>query len=205
MNAMDDETLIAYVDGELPPARAAEVRRALDVDPALARLVEGLQADRLLIQRAFEVAPAHPTEAAPAAEPGAVLPFRRRPVNRWASRLALPMAAALAGLVIGAGLMGYAQRDADPEPAGEVAPLVFAAQSERLQTLLEQSPSGTQVSWNHGGGEGRLTVVRTFQGPDGSYCREFTEDMVTPDTRQRVIGIACREGQAWQTKVLIES
>jgi anti-sigma factor RsiW len=206
---VDDETLVAFVDGELPERQRAEVEQAVGADPALARLVAGLRADQLLIRSAFEVAQPRPTEPTEQADGTAVvLPFRPAARRGWAIRTLLPLAAAVTGIVVGAGVTLYMQPGGG---AGDLANLAFANQSERLEALqssLETSPSGTAVSWRDDGSEshGTLTVVRTFRGPDGSFCREFREEMVTSDTQLHVIGIACREGESWRTKVqVIES
>jgi anti-sigma factor RsiW len=62
--SLDESTLLAYADGDLPPARRAEVEAALAANAELARQVQALQASRLPYQAAFERAPLAPLPAA---------------------------------------------------------------------------------------------------------------------------------------------
>jgi len=52
--SLDESTLLAYADGELPAARRAEVEAALAANEELARTVQALLASRLPYQAAFE-------------------------------------------------------------------------------------------------------------------------------------------------------
>ena len=49
----DDETLMAFADGELDEARRAEIAAALDQDPSLAQRVERHRALRARVVDAF--------------------------------------------------------------------------------------------------------------------------------------------------------
>jgi anti-sigma factor RsiW len=55
--SLDESTLLAYVDGQLPAAQQAEVERAVAADPALAQTLQALRASQLPFAQAFEQQP----------------------------------------------------------------------------------------------------------------------------------------------------
>jgi len=128
MRRFDDETLVAFVDGELDEADARDVAAAIAVDAELAARVEAFRQSALLVQAAFarvieEPVPERLLLAARgeggSAAPDNVVPFRRRAaVPRW---IALPIAASVATLVIGAGAGYWAARSPVASPAAEMA------------------------------------------------------------------------------------
>lgn len=178
---LNDETLMAYADGELPPEEAARVAAAIAADPALAtrarvfgqtrRAMAGLKpapvpdalADRI---RAMS--------AQPAPEPANVIPLRRR-ITNWQ----LPAAAAIA-LAIGLGA-GATLRS--PEGFGTV---------DTLAMVLETVPSGESAS----AAGGTFAAVSTFRDGAGDLCREFEFDR---DDR-RITSVACSADGAWQMR-----
>lgn len=63
------------------------------------------------------------------------------------------------------------------------------------QKALENSPSGKSVSWknpdtNH---RGSVTPTRTYQNKQGSYCREYTQEVTIGGETQKAYGTACRQ------------
>ncbi len=132
MRRFDDETLVAFVDGELDDATADEVARAVESDAELAARVHVFADSAVLVRAAFadvidEPVPdrlllaARGAVAASAADASAanVVPFRKRSViNRW---IALPLAASVAALMIGAGAGYWAGRAPVAPPVTEVA------------------------------------------------------------------------------------
>lgn len=71
------------------------------------------------------------------------------------------------------------------------------------QAALEHATDGASVPWNNpnSGHGGTVTPVRTFQEPNGTYCREY-QTMITVDGQaQRGHGTACRMPDgSWQVQ-----
>ncbi len=87
---VDLETLIAFADGELNEAERAEVKRALDADPALRAQLESQQRLRAAISAAFDPIAQAPAPARLAAAVQA--PCEYRVAGASASALALERA-----------------------------------------------------------------------------------------------------------------
>jgi anti-sigma factor RsiW len=97
MTEPDDNTLVAYVDGELDAATAREVERWLETSPAARNTVGKLRASAALVRAAFADAVHEPPPA------GLVELLRTHPTRRAARANVLPIAASIA-LVVGLGL-----------------------------------------------------------------------------------------------------
>ena len=84
----DDETLMAYVDGELDAARRAEIAAALARDPGLARRIESQRVLRARVSDAFAPVLEQPVpealRAAAAERRGTVVQFPARAARRLA-------------------------------------------------------------------------------------------------------------------------
>lgn len=189
----DDETLMAYVDGELPPPAADRVRIAIGRDPALAARAEIFAQTRsrlsaaamdgpapvppLLLDRVRAIAEAA-SEERPAL--GArVLPFRPR-LAGWLP----PAIAASVAMVIGWGLGHYGARHTDRHDqfSGTIS-------SPDLAQALVEVPSGRFRDLP----DGRLTAVATFRDASDNLCREIERS--TP--QDRTIAVACHENRQW--------
>lgn len=124
MRRFDDETLVAFVDGELDDATAREVAEAVEHDAELAARVETFSSSAVMIRAAFagvidEPVPERLLTAARGPAAGNVVAFRRRSVvSRW---IALPIAASVTALMIGAGAGYWAGRSPVAPPVTEVA------------------------------------------------------------------------------------
>jgi hypothetical protein len=192
--SFDDETLMAYADGELEPALRARVEQAMREDPQVAAAVERHRALRSDVFAAFagvldEPVPERLQPAAPGrvrvdvlAQAGA----RALPA-RWSWRQWGGMAASLAAGVL-AGALGWQQlRGSDASPivqqGGEL--LAHGELADALtQRLASEAPAG-QV---------RLGV--SFQAKGGEYCRSFR--------LAATAGLACREGASWRIPILAQ-
>ena len=231
MNSIDDITLVAYVDGELDPATCAEVETLLADSEALRQKVRGLRESTALVRAAFNHALYGTTPEFDASRARAVLPFRdpvpeagagrgdraippqdatgkrRQPIWRgWPS--ALPLAASLAALVIGASLGHYfTERGFDRElrNAGFIlSPQDQLAFQKALAQGLERELSGTRIAWTNPdtGHGGEIVPIRTFQAENGQYCREFLDVRRITGSAQDHGGIACRGADGvWRGRV----
>jgi surface antigen len=67
--------------------------------------------------------------------------------------------------------------------------------NETAQRTFETAPTGTAGGWQNPdtGSSGSITPTRTYQQPDGTYCREFTQEIVVGGERQQAFGTACRQ------------
>jgi|APSaa5957512535_1039671.scaffolds.fasta_scaffold147755_2 surface antigen len=83
--------------------------------------------------------------------------------------------------------------------ASEAGQAITAADQLALerttQTTLETVPIGTESTWRNPqtGSHGIVAPHRTFQKSSGTYCREFTQSLVTGNVTEEALGTACRE------------
>jgi hypothetical protein len=194
----DDETLMAFADGELDEKLRAEITAAIEKDPELARRVAEYFALRNEVAGAYsgvmdqEVperlrAAARGGRAAPARATGNVVQFpsksTRTPAPRWSAREWTAMAASL---VLG-GLLSwqFALRHGGDIATQGGSLVARGALAEALSTQLasNQSPDAA------------IRIGLTFKSGDGAYCRSFYSKA------SHTAGLACRNGEAWQLPV----
>jgi hypothetical protein len=195
----DDETLMAYADGELDPAQRAQIAAAIDRDPALARRVEKHLALRAQLAGAFAAVIEQPVperlvaaaSGAPAASRpqarGQVLQFPKRGAQgagpRWRAREWFAMAASvLVGVAISWRVFSPEGGLMDAKGGALVARGELAAALDR-QLASTQSP------------DSRVLIGMTFRGHDGGFCRSFTLRATN------TAGLACRTGGEWEIPV----
>lgn len=83
--------------------------------------------------------------------------------------------------------------------ASEAGQAITAADQVALerttQTTLETVPIGNESTWRNPqtGSHGIVAPRRTFQKASGTYCREFTQTLVTGNVTEEALGTACRE------------
>ena len=183
---IDDETLMAYADGELSADERAAIERALADDPALRARLDSHHRLRAQLSGAYadvlnEPLPNRLVDAAQATtqRPASVVELnsRREGRARWSMREWGAMAASLAGgLIIGLGAM-----NAQAPPIAVTADGMSArgALSRALDTQLASDSSGA------------VRIGLSFRAQDGAYCRTFEL------TQRETAGIACREAGGW--------
>jgi hypothetical protein len=192
---LSDETLMAFIDGELAPEEREKVAAALAADPTLMARAQVFERTRALAHDAFAPLLNEPvppalrgrveTMIAARKQPNVTaLPQRRhRPAPVW-----LSLAAALAAIVIGVGgfLAGRAVA-----PAEDAAEIELGTVPPGLAAELASKPSGTRDA--HGAGQ--LALIASFRTAEGRLCREFEIDRPKADT---IVAVACREAsRAW--------
>lgn len=212
MDRIDDETLMAYADGELSPARAAEVEAVLRADEEARNAVARYRESAAVARGAFAYAMNQPVpeRLLRAARGGAAR------ADRWAwlRRLPMPAMPATPGLALAASFMlllgvgvGYLAHEFGAEDAGNGGGLTVAdIGGARLSGILERTASGTAASWTTAGGERTVTVAirSTFRDKRGAYCREYRLRTVENAQEKALRGIACRTGKArWETRVAV--
>ena len=198
---IDDQTLMAYADGQLDPAQAARVAAAVASDP---RLAESLARHRALagaLRDAYssvleEPVPPHLqallAEAGKAeGEPAVVARIEDARASRQVRRFGPPawiaMAAALVlGLAVGA-LLGRDAGDLRPDAHGRL--VAQGELADALETALAADPSGP------------VAIGLSFRTHDGRWCRSFVRDGDVA-----LAGLACRDASgSWQVPVLGET
>ena len=176
---VSDEQLAAYADGELSDFEAAQVRRAVAADPALARQLEQLQDLKLMLSAHFDPVLAQPVPdrltapiaaAAKVVDLGAVRAARRSWLQQPALRFgALPALAAALVLVI------FVGRGSETAAADYAPPQLAAALGEGVSG--QKSADGTKL-------------LLSFRDTSGNACRAFSG--------KGQAGIACHDAKGWK-------
>jgi hypothetical protein len=199
----DEETVMAYADGQLDATRSAELAAAAEHDPALARRIERHRALRARVSGAFanvldQPLPERLLAAARgktakdavsnAAPRGEVLQFptrgARMPGTPWRGREWGAMAASvLLGVVISWKVFAPAEQEFLAAKGGALVA------SGPLAAALDQQLASLQQP------QDRVLIGVTFKARDGSYCRSFTVRAI------RTAGLACRVDADWQVAV----
>jgi len=193
MTPLDDKTLMAWIDGELPPAEADRIKALMDASPSVAGRVEGLRRLNTVARSAFPCV-ADPRDRALAAR----ISGARQPAS-WLARagaalniFALPQRTAVwAGLVTAAfvgGMLLASGLENRPDrmlmlPGGMVA-------DDDLVRVLD-----SRLAAEGADAEGH-SVGLTFQDQDARWCRTFEARTAG------LAGLACRTGEEWQIVVL---
>lgn len=202
MSELSEERWLAWLDGELDEADAADVARVVAADPVLSDRARRERALRDRLRATFapiaeETPPSRllaalgmTADAAPvASEAGAVVPLRPRLADRvrnyrWPEWTALA-ASVLLGVLFGAQFLDRPIREPVRMQGGA---LVAGAELTRVldrQLAAEVHPGAV------------LAVGLSFRDGDGRYCRTFTADGAQP-----LGGLACRENETWRVVAL---
>lgn len=204
---ISDETLLAYVDGELDAAEKARIDAAARTDAALARRIQAQKRLRERLAGAFaevlrEPPPAALVEAIRAARPPAeVVDLTAARAKRAAAARKAPdgriwarWGAVAAGLV----LVALVALRFAPQGAGGAGSLIggppgsLMAEGALAGALDRQLASAAPVS----GQAVRIGV--SFRSADGRYCRTF--QVARGDG---FAGLACRDASAWRIRMAV--
>ena len=200
----DNETLIAYADGELDSGASARIERELVRNPALARGVAGYQQDAALLRSALQGALYASPRSLPSLDVGA------RETRSWrrlfaSSTVPWALAASLAAFALGMSLDRIIGSGVELAPhAGYGQPADSQYSGDALAASLELSVSGVSTEWVNpdSGASGEVMPVRTFKTSDGRYCREYLEIQKWSGGREETGGIACRQGDGmWKVRI----
>ncbi len=220
---IEEERLVAYVDGELDAAAARAVEAAMAADPKLTATIAALRAEVALIRAAYQEplraeAPERLVAAVDAAfaerqagRSGPAGGARWAPGRSWIRHPAFgAIAASIVAVVVGlAGANYFAERGVERELARLEA--LRAADQEMIEAAisvaLEKHVSGQPARWHNpdSGSKGSVEPLRTFKISTGQWCREYAHaiDLRGWKERQATLrAIACREaGGRWKTRL----
>jgi hypothetical protein len=192
---LSEETLMAYVDGELDVQARQQVEVALASDPEAARRVDAQRALRSTLRAGFDPVLDEPvparllslvrTSAAPSTS-GKVLPFRTKPAARtpW-----LQWGSLAASFVLGALVWYFASRQYLTGPFSEQHGVIVASGS-LARALSEQLASQQDAS-------AAVQIGVSFRSKGGEYCRTFRLQQ-----SEGAAGLACHEQAGWKVEVL---
>jgi hypothetical protein len=192
---LSEETLMAYVDGELDGSTREQVARAVAADPEVARRVAAHQALRAKLRAGFDPVLDEPVPARllslvhgaqSGAKPAQVLPFRTRPAPQ---RSWVQWSSLAASFVLGAVVWHFAMRPNSTRPLtlnqGEVVASAELGRALNGQLAADQKPSSA------------VQIGVSFLSKQGAYCRTFRLR-----GSAQAAGLACHENQGWTVQVL---
>jgi anti-sigma factor RsiW len=212
----DDETLMAFADGELDAATTAAIEEAMGSDDELIARVATFMESRaqasaalkplidepvpealtLSVQKLIDEAHQRdnaPVEASKHPAPDNVVTFQPQIAPRKvSSSWALPLAASLAAVIVGAG--GYLAGKAGGAASGGLA--VASLNDPAIIRALDAAPSGTDVSV----GDATVKLVSSFRDEAGALCREF--ELHRP-SKSSLISVVCRAQQQWDVRLAV--
>jgi hypothetical protein len=177
---LDETRIIAWIDGELSPAEAAEVEAAVAADPELAVIAARHRRIRARFAAAFN----------PLLDEPAARPLRARVVSPAAVRAEkaersvspprsvwLNVGIAAAAILIGL-LVGRATTPRGIADRGDALAL-----STSMARALDRQTSDEL---------GTVNVALSFRDHDGHFCRSFVA--------QYIGGVACKADDGWQIR-----
>jgi anti-sigma factor RsiW len=193
---LSDETLMAYVDGELDATTRAEVEAAMLRNPELAQRIARQKALRSRVRLAFQKVADEPVperllsaaRAAPTARrENNVVPLRRKPHRRWSWP---EWGAMAASLVIGilAGQVFIRFSDSTTMVASRGGALVAKGALSRALSDQLVADQTARIP---------VQIGVSFRSRGGDYCRTFALH-----DSSGLAGMACHQGDGWRVQVL---
>lgn len=234
MQNISDETLMAFVDGELSAADYDAVRDAIAADPALqsrmtvfvgngrqlgqvfASVMDGaippcLRDDATARVSATVVPMPQRRSATELPRPATQLPRPATQLPKSRHRAAMAMAAAVTGVLVAGGIAAVwlQQNSTSSGSEPQLAALTDGAgqaQSE-LRAALEAAASNTHTSLATLGGDVDVMAKYSFRSNDGAFCRYYE---IYARASRYAAGLACRQDNGgWhveqQTRVAAKS
>ena len=206
---ISNETLMAYLDGELDPETRLRVKAAVAADPALAARVAQQQALIGQLRSAFDDTLHEPVPprllAAARAETDSVAapPARKRRAaalaSAWAQSWLPPRRGAFGGALAASLIAGVLLGHALTRPPPGALPFVdgsLVARGALAKTLSVQLASNPDPA-------APVHVGLSFRAKSGDYCRTFA--VSHEDQRPPYAGLACKEAPGWRIHTLTET
>ncbi|PWK76913.1 anti-sigma factor [Aminobacter sp. AP02] len=209
----DDETLMAFADGELDADTTAAIEEAMGTDDALIARVATFMESRAQASAALKplidepvpealttsvhklIDEAHQRERAEAGKQPAqknIIAFEPRAPRKVTSNWALPLAASLAAVIVGVG--GYLAGKAGGPASNGLA--IASISNPVVAKALGATPSGTDVN----AGDTTIKFVSSFRDEAGALCREFELHRASETS---LVSVACRVGQHWDLRLAV--
>lgn len=194
-----DQTLSAYVDGELDAATRAVLEAAMATEPQLAERIARQRALRERVREAFAPVLTEPlpdrllasVRGAPAGtRAGNVIALQARSRPRWSWP---HWGAIAASLIVGVLLGPLLLRPSAPQVSLETSSGRVLAGGVLARALSQQLASAQP-------GSAPVAIGVSFRARSGGYCRTFVLHGTQP-----LAGLACREGPAWAVMALAQS
>ncbi|HXA22072.1 MAG TPA: RT0821/Lpp0805 family surface protein [Acetobacteraceae bacterium] len=190
MRHYDDETLGAYIDGELDRETVKALEADLRKDPDLRRQVTELRA----ISTALREWCTEQVRPQAAAWPFAMLTDKQSSRFQRALRGFTPLwshaLAASVALLFGVSIGQFVNHSGRQHGGG-----ADEAVQQLLQSALEHTMSGQEISWTDNASRHTVTVqpIRTYRA-SGTFCREYRETAInaTQPNERTMYGLACR-------------
>jgi hypothetical protein len=183
--SVDDERLMAYLDGELGAAERSQVEAAIELDGSLNARLETQRRlrDRLASHYGPVAAEAVPVRFRQMLDPPVIDLAEARPKRAPARLIWRSITALAATLVFGLVLGTQIRRETGPVRSEHGALYADGDLARQLDTQLASAPMV--------GASMRVGV--TFSRADGRYCRTFHGPALG--------GLACRDGEQWRLVV----
>lgn len=198
----DDETLMAFADGELDEEQSLALEKALEQDDALAERLAVFLDSRTLVSDTLKPLIDERVPDALAAKVAAmtqgpttttdttqnILSFKpkapspARNVRPWL----LPLAASLIAVI--SGIAGFSLGQIGVQTTGS---------EQNIASALNREASGQDVAL--AGSNKILHIVSTFRDEAGTLCREYE----VKDAARSTLTVSCQENGSWSTRLAL--
>ncbi|QHW28748.1 hypothetical protein GYN07_30920 (plasmid) [Rhizobium leguminosarum bv. viciae 248] len=197
----DDETLMAFADGELDETQSRALEEALAGNEALCERLAVFLDSRQLVGDALKPLIDEPVPEALLASvhrmadevrhqkpQDNVVSFRPKQQQQTMRRWLVPVAASLVAIVTG--VVGFALGRINPSASNSGA---------EIAAVLDREVSGRDVTLSSP--DTVLHVVASFRDERGELCREY--ELKQP--KSSTLTVACRQNGAWATRLALTS
>lgn len=184
---ISDETLFAWLDGELDPAQAAAVEQQVALDAGLKRRAAAHRALHARLRATFDPIAQLPLPEHLAPRRAEVIDLETRRASARPIPRKIQWAAMAASLIIGVMAGSQIHSGASGPIASESGQLVAAGDLEQaLYTRLASAPADSGAR-----------IGLTFRDAAGDLCRSFTDNGAA--------GLACYQGGDWRIRGVFQA
>jgi len=191
---IDDETLMAFADGELAEPRFSEVAGAVEADEALAARLHALVLGKDAARAAFAPLLEQPVPSSLRRSVEAAIRTNARPARRSWSPRTLQLAAAAAIAVVFAAPAGYLLGTGTSGTPDSIAVAGLDA-PPALATALDTVASGAEAAVTD---DTTMVAIATFADGAGTICREV--ELLGPSAS---VVVACRDEGTWAVRLAV--